>query len=47
LANAKIASLKQLAAKREADVAALHGMGPNAVTALKRALKAAGLAFKT
>jgi hypothetical protein len=46
LASARITSLKQLAGKREADIAALHGMGPNAVTALKRALKAAGLSFK-
>lgn len=46
LASAKITSLKQLAAKREADVAALHGMGPNGVAALKRALKAVGLSFK-
>lgn len=46
LANAKITSLRQLAAKREADVAALHGMGPNAIAALKRALKAEGLSFK-
>lgn len=46
LANAKIASLKQLAGKREADIADLHGMGPNALATLKRALKAAGLAFR-
>jgi hypothetical protein len=46
LASAKISSLKQLAGKREADIAALHGMGPNAGAALKRALKAAGLSFK-
>lgn len=46
LAGAGITSLKQLAAKREAEVGALHGMGPNAVATLKRALKAAGLAFK-
>ena len=46
LANARLTSLKQLAAKREADVAALHGMGPGAIAALKRALKAAGLSFK-
>jgi hypothetical protein len=46
LAGAKITSLKQLAGKREADIAALHGMGPNALTALKRALKSAGLSFK-
>jgi hypothetical protein len=47
LANAKITSLKNLATRREADIAALHGMGPNAVATLKRALKSAGLAFKT
>jgi hypothetical protein len=46
LANAKIASLKQLAAKRETDVAGLHGMGPNGIATLTRALKAAGLSFK-
>jgi hypothetical protein len=46
LANAKISSLKQLATKREVDVAGLHGMGPNAVATLKRALKAAGLSFR-
>jgi hypothetical protein len=46
LAGAKINSLKQLTGKREADIAALHGMGPNAVATLKRALKAAGLSFK-
>lgn len=46
LANAKIASLKQLAAKREAEVVELHGMGPNGVAVLKRVLKASGLSFK-
>ena len=46
LARAKIASLKQVAAKRESDIAALHGMGPNGVATLKRALKAAGLSFR-
>ncbi|MEQ1809675.1 MAG: hypothetical protein ABL889_07110 [Terricaulis sp.] len=46
LENAKIASLKQLAAKREADVSSLHGIGPNGVASLKRALRAAGLSFK-
>jgi hypothetical protein len=46
LANAKITSLKQLATKREANIVALHGVGPNGVTALKRALKAAGLSFR-
>lgn len=46
LVSAEIASLKQLAARREGDIAALHGMGPNAVATLKRALKAAGLSFR-
>lgn len=46
LASAKITNLKQLAAKREGDVAHLHGMGPNGVATLKRALKAAGLSFQ-
>lgn len=46
LAGAKIGSLAALARKREAEVAALHGMGPNALAALRAALKAAGLSFK-
>ncbi len=46
LAGAKIGSLTALAKKREAEVAALHGMGPNALAALKAALKAKGLSFK-
>jgi predicted Fe-Mo cluster-binding NifX family protein len=46
LTNAKIASLAQLAKKPEAEVAALHGMGPNAIGKLKSAMKAKGLAFR-
>lgn len=46
LKHARITSLKALARKTEADVAALHGMGPNALTQLKRALKKEGLRFK-
>jgi hypothetical protein len=46
LAGAKVSSLKQLAARREGDIAALHGMGPNGVATLKRALKSAGLSFR-
>lgn len=45
LANAGITTLKQLARKRESEVKALHGMGPNAIKALKQALKDAGLSF--
>lgn len=46
LAGAKIANLSQLVRKTEAEVAALHGMGPNALGKLKEALKAKGLKFK-
>ncbi|MEQ1779984.1 MAG: DNA-binding protein [Hyphomonadaceae bacterium] len=46
LSGAKIANLSQLAGKTEVEVAALHGMGPNALATLKRAMKAEGLAFK-
>lgn len=46
LKHARITSLKALARKTEADVAALHGMGPNALKQLKRALKTEGLRFK-
>lgn len=45
LTNADIATLGQLAALTETEVAALHGIGPNAVVELKRVLKAHGLAF--
>jgi hypothetical protein len=45
LANAGITSLKQLAAYGEAEVLALHGMGPNAMGALRAALSSAGLTF--
>lgn len=47
LAGAKIGSLAALATKREAEVAELHGMGPNALATLKAALKANGLSFKS
>jgi hypothetical protein len=45
LAGAGIGSLEELARRREADVAALHGMGPNGVKALREALAAKGLSF--
>ncbi|MFO7544056.1 MAG: hypothetical protein R6W77_01010 [Trueperaceae bacterium] len=45
LAGAGITTLEDLSAHREADVAALHGMGPNALTTLREALAAAGLLF--
>jgi hypothetical protein len=46
LAGAGLDSLAKLAGKREAEVAALHGMGPNALATLKTALKAKGLGFR-
>ena len=46
LAGAGLESLAQVAKQREADVAALHGMGPNAMKVLKAAMKAKGLGFR-
>lgn len=46
LAGAKLGSLAQLSRKTEAEVAALHGMGPNALATLKAAMKAKGLGFQ-
>lgn len=47
LGGASIANLSQLARKTETEIAALHGMGPNALGKLKTALKAKGLKFKS
>lgn len=46
LTNAKILQLKDLTRHREVEVAALHGMGPNALTKLRAALKKNRLAFR-
>lgn len=46
LAGAGVDSLAKLAGKSEAEVAALHGMGPNALAALKAAMRAKGLGFR-
>ena len=46
LASAGIRSVSDLAAWSEADLAALHGMGPKALTALRQALAARGEAFR-
>ena len=46
LAGAKITTVSQLAGKAEAEVAALHGMGPNALATLKSAMQAKGLGFR-
>ncbi len=37
--------LDQLAGVPEAEIAKLHGIGPNALSQLRRALEARGLAF--
>lgn len=46
LIGAGYSTLQQLAKAREADIAALHGIGPNALGVLQRELKARGLAFQ-
>ena len=45
LDGAGISSLDDVAAAREADLAALHGMGPRAIAALRVALARSGRAF--
>jgi predicted Fe-Mo cluster-binding NifX family protein len=45
LAGAGYVRLEQLAAVREAEVLALHGMGPNAMKTLKEAMAEKGLSF--
>ena len=45
LAAAGVQRLDQLANVREADIARLHGMGPNGVEQLRQALAARGLSF--
>jgi len=45
LATAGYTTLEQLAEVRERDVAGLHGMGPNALEKLRRALAEHGLSF--
>jgi predicted flap endonuclease-1-like 5' DNA nuclease len=45
LAGAGFTSLQQLAKVKEADIARLHGIGPNALSVLKKELAANHLAF--
>jgi predicted RecB family nuclease len=45
LAGAGINTLQQLAKKSEADVLALHGMGPASIPKLRKVLADAGLTF--
>ena len=46
LAGAGISRLAQLAKMTEADVKALHGIGPNALGKLRAAMEVKGLRFK-
>lgn len=46
LASAGYSNLDQLANAREADLSALHGMGPKALKILRETLKQRGKAFK-
>jgi hypothetical protein len=45
LAGAGIQNLKDLTKFSEAQIKALHGIGPNALKELNRALKANGISF--
>jgi predicted Fe-Mo cluster-binding NifX family protein len=45
LNGAGLTSLAKLAKAREADVMALHGMGPNAMASIRAAMKAKGVSF--
>lgn len=45
LASAGIRNLEQLAQFSESELKRLHGIGPNALAELRRALKEYGLAF--
>jgi len=45
LAANGLTSLANLSRCTESDVAALHGMGPNAMKSIRTALKAGGLGF--
>ena len=46
LASAGVRSVAELAGWSEADLAALHGMGPKALAVLKDALEASGGRFR-
>ncbi len=46
LAGAGITSLTQLAGMSEADLLKLHGIGPNAIQALRQALQEQGLSYQ-
>ncbi len=45
LANAGYTTLSKIARISEAEIAALHGMGPNAIKLLRQKLAASGTSF--
>ena len=45
LANAGIHTLKQLSGFSEKEISSLHGVGPNAISAIKAVFKQQGLSF--
>ena len=45
LAGAGIQTLRQLSRFSEAEIKQLHGIGPNALEQLRRALRAKGMSF--
>jgi hypothetical protein len=47
LQNAGVTNLKQLTKFTEEEVAGWHGIGPNTIMPLKKALKDSGLSFAT
>jgi hypothetical protein len=47
LSGAGYSSLEQLARAKEVDLRRLHGMGPTAIDALRKALNERGLKFRT
>jgi hypothetical protein len=47
LSGAGLTSLAKLSRVSEAELMALHGMGPNAMKTIKAAMKAKGLGFAT
>ena len=47
LANAGVRSMDDLAGRTEAEIAALHGVGPKGVTLLRTALESSGRGFRS
>lgn len=46
LAAAGVETLERLERHTEAEIAAMHGMGPNAMKSLRDVMSAAGIRFK-